>query len=330
MSRHAAGSIAERVVRLLATVGLLPVAAATLLASLFPDWWVGDLFTHFRIQYLALGVVGLALAAAMRWRWLGLAALIAVAPNILPVWQYFEPPVAAVSPAHAMPAGTVPFRIAAANVFYRNRNYDDIAAWVRAQRADLVVLVEATPALRDALAERLPEAGFIHLVARQGRSGKLLVAARPPAAMRLIDAKQIRSPTPLVTIAKDGARLTVAAVHTEWPMGSERTARRNESLFDLARQMRAATDPMVATGDFNITPFSPVFETLLREAGAQRAAAGRGWLPTWPVFLPVAGIQIDQLVHTRGIVVESLRIGDGLGSDHRWQVADLRVPKPRP
>ncbi|MEZ5657565.1 MAG: endonuclease/exonuclease/phosphatase family protein [Burkholderiaceae bacterium] len=331
MSQHHPGSIAARVLRLLLLFAAIPVALASLLSSALPDWWLGDLFTHFRIQYLTIGLALVIPAWWLRERWLGLAALIAIGLNVVPVIDYFaiEPPLAR---AAAPSAGErVHFRIAAANIFFRNRNFDAVARWIRDANADLVVLVEATPVWRDALRERLPEFGFMHLVARQGRSGKLLIARARPARLTALDAKRVRSPMPLVTLRKDGASLMVAGVHTEWPMGPERSANRNEELFDLARQMRASVEPMMAVGDFNITPFSPVFQTLLEKAHASRAAAGRGWMPTWPVFFPPAGIQIDQVVHSREIRITDLRTGAGLGSDHRWVLADLTVPaRPAP
>ncbi|MEZ5650058.1 MAG: endonuclease/exonuclease/phosphatase family protein [Burkholderiaceae bacterium] len=329
MSRHHVKSIAARTLRLLLALLLLPTALASLLASALPDWWLADLVSHFRIQYLTAGVLALAPAIWARSRYLSIAAVITVATNLLPVIDYFavQPPTAVAAPQAVSFASRVPFRIAAANIFYRNRNYDAVAQWIRDNGADLIVLVEATPLWRDAMRERLNGFGFIHLVARQGRSGKLLIARSRPAGVRVLDAKLIRSPVPIVTLAKSGARLQIAGVHTEWPMGPTASARRDQELFDIARQMRASTEPIAAVGDFNITPFSKAFETLLESAHARRAAAGRGWLPTWPVFFPPAGIQIDQVVISREIEVVNLRTGAGLGSDHRWVLVDLSVPR---
>ncbi len=325
---HAPNVIARRVLRLLLVLVVVPAAVCTGLATLAPGWWLGDLFSHFRIQYLAVGALALPLSLWLGARRTGGLAAVCIALNTIPVWDYFvpEPAELATRPAYASTAVKVPVRIAGANIFYRNRNYDAVAAWIRETDADLTVLVEATPAWLQAMRTELTEYAFVHLVARRGRSGKLLIAREPPEALTALGPTSVRSPTPMVTIERRGARLQVAGVHTEWPMGPERTARRDEFLLDLGRRMRATDLPMVAIGDFNVTPFSSVFETMLDQSGVRRAAAGRGWLPTWPLFFPLAGIQIDHLLHTREIAVTRLRTGAGLGSDHRWLVADLLVP----
>ena len=325
---HPARGIVGRVLRLLLLLGVLPAAVCTVLSVAAPHWWLGDLVSHFRIQYLVLGLLALPITLWISARRTAVLAGVCVALNALPVWHYFvpEPGNLATRPAHARTASKVPMRIAAANIFFRNTNYDAVAAWIRETDADLTVLVEATPGWRDALRAELTEFAFVHLVARHGRSGKLLIARERPAHMTALGANGVRSPTPLVTIEHRGGRLMVAGVHTEWPMGPARTARRNESLYDLARQMRSATLPMVAIGDFNVTPFSAAFQTMLEQGHGRRAAAGYGWLPTWPVFFPAAGIQIDHVVYSREIAITGLRTGAGLGSDHRWIVADLLVP----
>jgi hypothetical protein len=46
-------------------------------------------------------------------------------------------------------------------------------------------------------------------------------------------------------------------------------------------------------GDLNVSPFSPHFQALLSGGNLKSAAQGFGWQPTWPTFLPPAGIQID-------------------------------------
>jgi endonuclease/exonuclease/phosphatase family metal-dependent hydrolase len=120
-----------------------------------------------------------------------------------------------------------------------------------------------------------------------------------------------------------GHPLRLYAVHTSWPLAPPSAARRNRQLVLLAQQARAAKLPLVVVGDFNVSPFSPHFRQLLVDGNLRSAADGFGWQPTWPTFLPPAGIQIDHGFVSPAVSVQSFRRGSGNGSDHRPIVMDL-------
>jgi endonuclease/exonuclease/phosphatase family metal-dependent hydrolase len=125
------------------------------------------------------------------------------------------------------------------------------------------------------------------------------------------------------TLLAGGHPLRLFAIHTSWPLAPASARRRNRQLVLLAQQARATTVPLVALGDFNISPFSPHFRQLLADGNLRSAADGFGWQPTWPTFLPPAGIQIDHGLVNAPVVVQSFRRGERDGSDHRPIVIDL-------
>jgi endonuclease/exonuclease/phosphatase family metal-dependent hydrolase len=66
----------------------------------------------------------------------------------------------------------------------------------------------------------------------------------------------------------------------------------------------------------NISPFSPHFQAFVAAGNLKSAAQGYGWQPTWPTFMPPAGIQIDHAVTSASITVTRFWRGAALGSDH--------------
>ncbi len=195
------------------------------------------------------------------------------------------------------------------------------------EQPDVVVLVEASARWQRALSELAPAWRYQHLSVKPGRSGKLILSRIPLQRVTALGSKDVRSPTPVATFNLNGARFRLAAVHTIWPMGSDRTAARNESLDHLERMAGLPGPPLIAIGDFNISPFSPHFQDLMARGRLIRASAGHGWLPTWPVFLPAAGIQIDHVLIPPSIVVNGFSTRSELGSDHRAITVDLSVPR---
>jgi endonuclease/exonuclease/phosphatase family metal-dependent hydrolase len=97
-----------------------------------------------------------------------------------------------------------------------------------------------------------------------------------------------------------------------------------------AEAARRGPLPFMGLGDLNISPFSPHYETLLRDGGLRNAAAGRGWLPTWPAMFPPLGIQIDHALVSPEVQVQGFTRGPSNGSDHRPIVIDAIIPANTP
>ncbi|MGC1439565.1 MAG: endonuclease/exonuclease/phosphatase family protein, partial [Burkholderiaceae bacterium] len=318
----------------LAFLFIAPPSLTSLMIYILPDWWISDLFVHFRIHYLVIGVTGAIWMLGARRYWMAALAASAIAINLAPVSDYFDNP--GISPATAMHSRSDPddftrLRIASANIFAGNDRYDLVADWITANQPDIAVLIEATTPWRDQMRNRLPQYPYQEIVIRPGYSGKIIVSRFPIAILEKLPPIGHRSATPLITVDVQQARFRLAALHTSWPLKKTWAADRNKELIDLAVVARTKTTPFIAVGDFNITPFSKHFSQMLEKGGLHRAAAGRGWLPTWPSFFVPAGIQIDHVLISSDVQVVDYQVGDGLRSDHRWVMADLLVPKqPRP
>jgi endonuclease/exonuclease/phosphatase (EEP) superfamily protein YafD len=78
-------------------------------------------------------------------------------------------------------------------------------------------------------------------------------------------------------------------------------------------------------GDFNVTPWSPLFADLLRDSGLADSCRGFGWQPTWPTRLPAMfRIPIDHCLHGAGVAIVDRRVGPEIGSDHLPLLLELR------
>jgi endonuclease/exonuclease/phosphatase (EEP) superfamily protein YafD len=298
--------------RVLLVVAVLTAAASVLAAMGEHAWWL-ELFTHFRPQYaVVLLAAGLGLMA-LGWRVIAVACLVLAGLNAWSLWQYFD---------RAPPAvgGGTPVRIVLANVWFRSDDYARLVGWVRAEKPDVAVFLEVTPAWEQALAALGPGLPY------RAHSGELLIASRRPlVGLRSVPLSNEGAMAMGFTWAEGGRSLTVVGAHANWPLGPRIARARDAELGMLAGLARAVPQPLVVVGDFNVTAFSPAFARLLRQARLTDCAAGRGWHPTWPVFFPPAWLQIDHCLHSGGIEVDAVRTGPFVGSDHYPLVVDLRV-----
>jgi len=317
--------------RILPGLMLLGACLASVLALWADDWWFADLFVHFRIQYLAIGLLA---APWFAWRRRGVpaaAAVVAVALNFVPVMAYFRAPAPASPQALvSVPAAvSVPLRIASANVLFLNSRHGDVMAWARTAQPEVLLFLEATAEWHRALAPLEAEYPYHRYVTDHGHHGLLLlsrwplsdVVTRPPTEAHL-------RPVVFATLTKEGVRLRLAAMHATWPVRPVDARQRARDLAALAAEAaRRGALPFMGIGDLNITPFSPHYQTLLREGGLRSAAAGLGWQPTWPaMFLPL-GIQIDHALVSPEVQVQRFSRGPGNGSDHQPIIIDVIIQK---
>lgn len=306
------------------TVAAAGLAALSLVALLAAQAWWADLAVHFRPQYVALGAV-LLLAGLWRRRlpWL-LAALIALGFNLPPVLHAWT--TAPDSAPSTGAASAQPLRVAAANLLWRNRHHDSAIAWAQASRADVIVFVEVNArwhAALQALRTRYPhEVVRLHAT----RSSVLVLSRWPLTLVEELASEAGRAPQLVLDVATPGHPWRLIAVHATWPLGSQVSATRAADLAAIARAARESPRPVVAAGDFNVSPWSPHFAALLQAGGLREAAAGRGWQPTWPTFLPPLGIRIDHVLVSAPVAVNSFGRGRIEGSDHRPVVVDLQLP----
>jgi endonuclease/exonuclease/phosphatase (EEP) superfamily protein YafD len=313
--------------QVLASLLAIVLPLASLLAYLAARFWWADLLVHFRPHYLVLALLLLALALWQRRRGWQFAALLTLLLNAPATLQGGT--AALLRPALAQPvAATVgqPVRIAALNLLWRNTQHAEALAWARGTDADILVFFEVDSHWQQALQALRQQYPHERALQRVGHGGTLLLSRWPLTAAIPLDAGTPGTPQLVVDVATPGGALRVIAVHATWPLGPAVSAARAREFALIADTARTTTLPLVAIGDFNVTPASPHFISLLERGRLSDAAAGRGWQPTWPSLLPWLGLRIDHALVSPQVAVNSYARHRVEGSDHRAIVVDLQVP----
>jgi len=276
-------------------------------------WWL-DLLAHFRIQYAALLLISLALAAALRSRRLVIAAAALLVLELVPLAHYAVP-------GDRSAAGPS-LRLAHFNVLSANREHAQVQAWVVETGAELVFLQEVTPRWAEVLAAT-PNHRLIEVVAREDNFG-LAILTRDDAAVEIVEREQLEFaglPALAVQLRHHGRALAVLSLHTLPPLSAATSARRDAQLVAAAQwaaTQRAAGAAAVILGDFNATPFSAALAPLTA-AGLQDSLSAGGLLVagSWPDVIWPLRIAIDHCWHDARLVTLDRTIGPALGSDHR-------------
>jgi endonuclease/exonuclease/phosphatase (EEP) superfamily protein YafD len=299
---------------LLLLTALLVAAHLLPLGSKF--WWVVELTSHFRVQYL-LATLVLLLPLALRRRYRACATLVAAAAvSVAAVVPYLP-----LAPSTALTGA--PLKIMSVNISFGRFSPQRLREIIRVENPDVFIAQELTPYADGELAALDEQFPYRFKLPADGAYGiglwsRLELQDVRPLALARLPAIQAR-------VRSAGGTFTVLGVHLSAPTSPRRAQSRGVELRELAARSIAIDGPLLIAGDFNISPYSPYFTDFLKTSGLRDARQGRTLSGSWPTTLPVAGIPIDHVIVNEGFAILDHRRLPNFGSDHYGIVAELAL-----
>ncbi len=308
--------------KLVSLLGLLQaVALVTVLFSLVTVFdFVHhniELFSHFRLQYLAVSVLLLIVFAVLRkpayaLPLLGTAILNAV--YVLP-WYIGKTPV----------DGNTTIKILNVNVHSGNVEYQRLLDLVGIEQPDVVFLQEFSPAWRDATQSLKGDYPYSYAEPRVDNFGIALFSRIAFDSVRHVDSPPLDYPTIIATVTLNEESVTLVNTHPTIPITQSQFAARNEQINSIVDFVKGIDGAVILTGDFNLSVWCRRYRMLEERTGLRNTRRGFGLFPTWPTFMPFAMIPIDHALVSDGIGVIETRTGDRIGSDHLPLIVKVAV-----
>ncbi len=301
------------------------VCLCTAAGFLARSWWVFELFSHFRVQYLVvLAGCGIIFLARKKHREVVLAIAFA-AVNFTIVGNH-QGGISAQASIAAGEGRTI--RALLANVNQGNQAHEKLHRFVSFVNPDLMVLLEVN---RDWMSSLRPLVDhYPYTTSNPNGTGGIALLSRIPfdeATIEIIG--EVGLPSVIARLAIGGQKLTLIGTHPRPPTSWTRAKSRNHQLAELAEFVAARQEPTILLGDLNVTPWSPFFRDFLRSSGLRDSREGFGLHPTWPTSFPPLWIQIDHALVSSTIVVHHREVGPDLGSDHYPVVIDFSITAKR-
>lgn len=302
--------------------GLLQAAAfltvAFSLITLLPlDHPALQLFTHFRLQYLAASLLLLAAFAFLRSPVPAVALAISVLASAVVVTPWYMDRDAAI--------GDSQLKLLHANVLGSNAEHDRLFTLIANEQPELVFLQEISPQWEAALAALHADYPYHYVEARHGSFGIALFSRLPLASVGHVDSAPLGFPTLQGELAVGDQTIHFVSTHPMIPLGAANSSARNEQLREVARQLGVAAESTILVGDLNTSMWGIHYRELERVTGLRNARRGHGVLPTWPTFMPFAMIPIDHVLVSKDIGVQQISTGPRIGSDHLPLIVTLSL-----
>jgi endonuclease/exonuclease/phosphatase (EEP) superfamily protein YafD len=285
-----------------------------------------DMLNHFAPFWLAGGLVVLlyglfAPRGAVKAILLILGATASVGAGALMAPEYTRP----MSPTVAAGApGQI--KLIQYNAWVDNAEIARSAQWLAGQDADVLVIEEAGPEIRDALLSHHP----YHMVCR---TCSVMIFSRAKPIAQDYRRKTLPGPEMAMTRMTFGPAdgdFTVIGAHLSWPTPDglqQAQGRRLAAFIDRFSKSR-----LIVAADFNSTPWSFTRRYEDRRFGLERRTRA---LFSWPVHelshrrlpIPFPFLPIDQVYAGSGWRTVKVERGPRLGSDHYPVIVTL-APSP--
>ncbi len=267
------------------------------------------------IAFVPVWIIGVIAAWQRRW----VTAMLAVALAIAHV-ALLAPAIGSASvPNWAAKAPTL--TVFSANLWDQNPVPQAAAKRVLASTADVLILVEVSPAMRSALNAAGLNTKFPHqLLAAPARSGDTDgVYSRLPFERHSIIADW-GNELPMVRIARAHATIDIVGLHVDGALHGR--LRWKGEIRGLIPLVKGSTAPLALIGDFNATRWNPPLRDLLNlglhDAHEDR---GLGLSNSWPVRDGLLGVvtplmRLDHALVNSGVAVRAVRDIEIPGDDH--------------
>lgn len=186
--------------------------------------------------------------------------------------------------------------------------------WLRDQPFDVVVLQEATYTLSEQVKALQDEYPYQLHEPRHHAFGMIVLSRHQFIAAEKIDVGGTFAFK--FSIEKyQGTPVTIYALHAMVPFNMMRDLQLKSTAHHIADDNASR---IIFMGDWNITPFSPKFDEILRISKLQHRDTSLYPVTTWPSFfaLPILQIPIDQILFSPALKLVNKERGPVMGSDH--------------
>ncbi len=298
-------------------------------ALLARHYWVFDLFSHFTIQYAIGALIIAVMMVIANHHALAVLFFIVFFVNAVETRMLMTDPW-----KFGMPDKKGNFTIVQFNKLYRNHKYEKINEFFRSRPDIDIVMVQESGVdtikdlkqYQDIFPYQFPENA-------DERFNDVSILSRTPfkaTKIKVLD-DAFQKFASRIEFKKPGFKkpVYIYSHHTITPMLALHQEWRNKELAGLADAIKNDSEEfIIASGDWNITPYSPYYADFLKTTDLHYQNFGLLPETTWPsIHLSFLQIPIDHILYKSGIELAYIRKGPSSGSDHQPLIASFVIPE---
>lgn len=239
-------------------------------------------------------------------------------------------------PSGKLPENDVSLKVAQLNLSYENPRVEEIFSELIDADHDILVIQEISDGMANKVGKLIPAYPFaIGSNSPDGySSGQVLLSRWPIIDRKVHDLGYVEGKIIEASIAVAGVDepIDVLVLHPGAPRNAALWQLRNSTLEFLGRKIASsAGQHQIVVGDLNVTPWSPLYNRLLRESGLRNSGDGHGYIPSWSLVSRYAlsrllsSAYIDHCLVSDAFVTRDKQYRYVKGSDHVLVVTSLGI-----
>ena len=287
------------------------IGIASFVPHLFPGFWLADIFSHFKIQYLILLIVLLLPALLLVKK----AVIYLIISLILLGWNsWFLLPLYQERP-NKSEASNPTFSIFTMNLLASNTNYSGAIDLIREKDPDVVVLLELSHKWEEQMVVLKEEFPHRELISQWDNFG-IGILSKIPMTSRVIDFNRAFPPSIYSELQIDKQTISLMATRPVPPVSQKMFDFRNEQLHEIGTFIGAQDGNFILAGDLNTSSFSNHFQDLLETGDMRDSRNGFGVASSWPTEFLVLRTTLDHFLLKGEMQVLERTTEKDIGSDH--------------
>ncbi len=284
------------------------------------DYWIIDILSHFPFQY---ALISLVLMSVCLWK---KAVLQAVLSGFLVIFNIGTIINVGETIQASGRTGSV-FKVYSANIYRFNKDFAKLKRDIAKEDPEIVLLIEVTPENIKQLKPVIRNFPYHIEFAPVGtlNIGVIFLSKFPVLNYQTQQMSDLGNVLLEAILDINQKKVAFYALHYRNPTYVQEFSIRKEQFLRLAGEVADKPVPVIVAGDFNATPYSPIFRKLLKISGLKDSREGFGWQPSWPTSFPLLWIPIDHILISPEIQVHKRATGSYIGSDHYPIFAELSM-----
>ncbi len=275
-------------------------------------FWLFDLFSHFRLQYIALLTgAGMILLMIGRWRYGGLSLLVVMALVMPILFKYYWQPSTVQTIPHTNSVSLLSF-----NVLTSNHNKQAVVDYISDSKPDFAFAMETDSQWVAALKALEKQYPYSVYQPASNNFGLSFLSKHKIVDYR-IERLEAGLATLIVYVEIHGTFLRIIGTHPVPPVGKLNSKQRDSQLSKVADLINEEPSiPTIIAGDLNTSIWSHAFKKLKARAKLNEPTHGLGIQTTWKSNSILFAIPIDHVLGNHLIRFLGKKVDATLGSDH--------------
>lgn len=301
-----------KILKFLFSIILGGLAFTAVIPHLFPNYWLADIFSHFKLQYIIL-LLFVLLPASFFLIKRRIFPIILIFSLLVLNSSFIFPLYLQGSNFTETSEGSL--SILSMNLLASNTNYTEALELIQEKDPDILVLLELSPEWENQLKDLNAQFPFRQLYPQMDNFG-IGILSKIPMVSSVTDFGKNFPPSILGKLEFNGHPVFILATHPVPPVSQDMFNFRNDQLEEIVKFSKLQNEKLIVVGDLNTSSYSKHFHELLEHGDFQDSRKGFGIASTWPTDFHILRTTLDHFLLKGEMKVLKRTTEKSIGSDH--------------